>query len=87
LNVKNDLAGFAREGRKSISEEDVQRLKWYGLLLRKPTPGFFMLSVRIPNGFVNANQLRVLSLIATQLGNAVIDITTRQGIQGHQRRY
>ena len=81
LDVKNDLARFAREGWESISEDDVQRLKWYGLFLRKPTPGFFMLRVRIPNGFANANQLRVLSLISTQFGNGVIDITTRQQFQ------
>jgi ferredoxin-nitrite reductase len=81
LDVKNDLARFAREGWESISEDDVQRLKWYGLFLRKPTPGFFMLRVRIPNGFVTADQLRVLSLMATQFGNGVIDITTRQQFQ------
>lgn len=81
LDIKNDFARFAREGWESISEDDVQRLKWYGLFLRKPTPGFFMLRVRIPNGFATADQLRVLSLIATQYGNGVIDITTRQQIQ------
>jgi len=81
LDVKNDLARFAREGWESISEDDVQRLKWYGLFLRKPTPGFFMLRVRIPNGFATADQLRVLSLISTQFGNEVIDITTRQQFQ------
>ena len=81
LDVKNDLTRFAREGWESISEDDVQRLKWYGLFLRKPTPGFFMLRVRIPNGFATADQLRVLSLVATQFGNEVIDITTRQQFQ------
>ena len=64
LDVKNDIARFAREGWESISEEDVQRLKWYGLFLRKPTPGFFMLRVRIPNGFATTDQLRALSLIS-----------------------
>jgi ferredoxin-nitrite reductase len=34
LDVKNDFARFAREGWESISEDDVQRLKWYGLFLR-----------------------------------------------------
>jgi ferredoxin-nitrite reductase len=81
LDVKNSLARFAREGWESISESDVQRLKWYGLFLRKPTPGFFMLRVRIPNGFSNADQLRVLSLIATEYGNGLLDITTRQQFQ------
>ncbi len=81
LDVKNDIARFAREGWESISEDDVQRLKWYGLFLRKPTPGFFMLRVRIPNGFATADQLRALSLISQHYGNGVIDITTRQQFQ------
>ena len=29
-------------------EDDIQRLKWYGLFLRNSTPGFFMLRVPDP---------------------------------------
>ena len=81
LKIKNDIHRFSKEGWESISEDDVQRLKWYGLFLRKPTPGFFMLRVRIPNGFSFSHQVRVLSFIAETYGNGVIDITTRQQIQ------
>lgn len=81
LRIKNDIYRFAIEGWESISEDDIQRLKWYGLFLRKPTPGFFMLRVRIPNGFSFSHQVRVLSFIAETYGNGVIDITTRQQIQ------
>ena len=51
LKIKADIHRMAKEGWESISEDDIQRLKWYGLFLRNPTPGFFMLRVRIPNGF------------------------------------
>ena len=81
LKIKNEFQRFAEEGWESISEDDIQRLKWYGLFLRNPTPGYFMLRVRIPNGFSFSHQVRVLSCIAETYGNGVIDITTRQQVQ------
>lgn len=81
LKIKSDLHRFAKEGWESISEDDIQRLKWYGLFLRNPTPGYFMLRVRIPNGFSISHQVRVLACIAETYGNGVIDITTRQQVQ------
>jgi ferredoxin-nitrite reductase len=84
LKIKSELQRFAKEGWESISEEDIQRLKWYGLFLRNPTPGFFMLRVRIPNGFAVSHQVRMLACIAEIYGNGVIDITTRQQVQLRQ---
>ncbi len=81
LEIKSELQRFAEEGWESISEDDIQRLKWYGLFLRNPTPGFFMLRVRIPNGFSFSHQVRALACIAEIYGNGVIDITTRQQVQ------
>ena len=81
LDIKHDLRRFAEEGWEAISEDDVQRLKWYGLFLRNPTPGFFMLRVRIPNGHTFSYQIKVLAQIAQDFGNGVIDITTRQQLQ------
>ncbi len=81
MDIKNQIEQFAREGWESISEEDVHRLKWYGLFLRKPTPGYFMLRVRIPNGFAFSHQVRALAQISTEFGNGQIDITTRQQVQ------
>ena len=68
LEIKSDLQRFAEEGWESISEDDIQRLKWYGLFLRNPTPGFFMLRVRIPNGFSISHQVRLLACIAETYG-------------------
>ena len=81
LKIKSDIQRFAKEGWESISEDDIQRLKWYGLFLRNPTPGFFMLRVRIPSGFSFSHQVKALASIAQTFGNGVIDITTRQQVQ------
>lgn len=81
LDIIEDLPRFARMGWKSISEEDVQRLKWYGLFLRNPTPGYFMIRVRIPGGLATVVQLQTLAEIAKTFGNTQIDFTTRQQIQ------
>ena len=50
LDIKESIARYAELGWEAISEEDIQRLKWYGVFLRNPTPGFFMVRVRIPGG-------------------------------------
>jgi ferredoxin-nitrite reductase len=81
LDVRDAIARYAQTGWESITEDDVQRLKWYGLFLRNPTPGFFMVRVRIPNGMTSSYQLRALATIAKTHGNSVIDLTTRQQVQ------
>lgn len=81
LDVKELIAGYAKSGWESIPEADIQRLKWYGLFLRNPTPGLFMVRVRIPGGHATSYQLRALADIAQTSGNGVIDITTRQQVQ------
>jgi ferredoxin-nitrite reductase len=81
LDVRDAIARYAQTGWESITEDDVQRLKWYGLFLRNPTPGFFMIRVRIPNGMTSSYQLRALATIAKTHGNGVIDLTTRQQVQ------
>lgn len=86
LAVKEMIAHYAKTGWESIPEEDVQRLKWYGLFLRNPTPGFFMIRVRIPGGKTSSYQLRALADIAGTYGNGVLDLTTRQQIQLRQIR-
>ncbi|MBD0305372.1 MAG: hypothetical protein ICV76_02325 [Nitrospiraceae bacterium] len=86
LDVKEMIAQYARLGWESISEDDVQRLKWYGLFLRNPTPGYFMIRVRVPGGRTDARQLRALAEIASTYGNGLLDLTTRQQIQLRQIR-
>lgn len=81
LDVREAIEGYARSGWQSITEDDVQRLKWYGLFLRNPTPGFFMIRVRIPGGRTASYQIRALADLARTYGNGEIDVTTRQQIQ------
>lgn len=81
LDIKDSLSRFARDGWESISEADVQRLKWYGLFLRNPTPGYFMIRVRVPGGKVTSAQMRTLAELAATHGNGLLDLTTRQQVQ------
>ena len=81
LTVRDMVAHYAQSGWESIPEDDVQRLKWYGLFLRNPTPGHFMLRVRLPGGRTTSSQLEALADIALQYGNGVVDVTTRQQVQ------
>jgi ferredoxin-nitrite reductase len=63
----------------TAAEKDL--LKWVGVFFRKPTPGRFMMRVRMPNGFTDSRQLRAVADLSRRLGDCVLDITTRQQIQ------
>ena len=60
---------------------DKERLKWAGVFHRRPTPGHFMMRVRMPNGIVTAAQVRLLGEITKASGRNVADVTTRQQVQ------
>jgi nitrite reductase (NADH) large subunit len=64
-----------------MTEDDKQRAKWHGLFFRKPTPGHFMLRLRLQAGRTNARQLRVLADLSDEYGKGFCDLTTRQQIQ------
>lgn len=76
-----DIYHHARVGFERISEEDAQRMKWYGVFQRNPTPGYFMVRVRITNGMTNARQFRVLADLADETGKGFVHLTTRQQVQ------
>ena len=81
LNILPDIYRWAHEGVEAISSDDLERLKWFGLFHRTPTPGFFMLRIRIPNGAATAEHLLAIAEIAERCGRGMVDITTRQAIQ------
>lgn len=81
LRIRADLPRLAREGWESLSKTDKELLKWVGVFFRNPTPGKFMMRVRMPNGFVSSEQLRTIADLSRRLGNCVLDITTRQQIE------
>src|SRR5207244_3589877 len=81
LDVTEDLVRFAREGWKTIADDDKERLKWVGVFHRKPTPGHFMMRIRMPNGIVTTAQARLLGEITKATGRNIADVTTRQQVQ------
>ena len=81
LEVTEDLIRFAREGWRTIADDDKERLKWAGVFMRKPTPGHFMMRVRMPNGVLTSAQLRLLAELTRESDGDVADVTTRQQIQ------
>ncbi len=81
LRIREDLPRFVRDGWESLSLADKDLLKWVGVFFRKPTPGQFMMRIRMPNGFTTSEQLRTIAELSRRLGNSAIDITTRQQIE------
>ena len=73
------LEEYAANGFDSVPEEDkAYFLKCFGIYYRPATPGKFMLKLRIPGGFMNAQQAKVIGECATEFGQDYIDLTTRQ---------
>lgn len=66
---------------QELTEDDKQRSKWHGLFFRKPTPGNFMLRLRLEAGRTSARQLRVIADLSDEFGKGFCDLTTRQQIQ------
>ncbi|MBL6797349.1 MAG: ferredoxin--nitrite reductase [Synechococcus sp. BS307-5m-G39] len=83
LLVGTEIEKFAEIGWEQVDETDLQlRLKWYGMFWRPKTPGQFMLRLRVPNGVLSAQQLRVVASIVERYGESgSCDITTRQNLQ------
>jgi ferredoxin-nitrite reductase len=81
LRVLNHLPRIIERGIGVLTPAEKELLKWIGVFFRKPTPGKFMMRVRMPNGFVRSEQLRTIAELSRRLGNSVLDITTRQQIE------
>jgi len=81
LQIREQLPRLAGQGYESLTNAEKDLLKWIGVFFRKPTPGKFMMRIRMPNGFSSSRQLRAIADLSRRLGNGVLDITTRQQIQ------
>ncbi len=66
-----------------ITEDDLARLRWFGVYQQQPNLCHFMLRIRLPNGFINARQLDEIAKITEQYARGFADITTRQDFQLH----
>jgi ferredoxin-nitrite reductase len=81
LRILDYLPQIVERGAEALTPAEKELLKWVGVFFRKPTPGKFMMRIRMPNGFVRSDQLRTLAELSRRLGNSVLDITTRQQIE------
>ncbi len=89
-----DLLRYAQEGHASIPEEDLNlRFRWWGLYTQGDGRGvlggaapFFMVRIRIPNGFLVSHQLRTVADLTERYARGFGDISVRQNIQLHWAR-
>src|SRR3954467_7500826 len=83
LDVFPELMRAARDGWETLDDNDVMRLKWYGLYPHNTGDGHFMLRTKVVQGVLSADQAEVMAGIAEGFGRGVIDCTTRQCFQIH----
>ena len=81
LRIREQLPRLIGQGYESLTNAEKDLLKWVGVFFRRPTPGKFMMRIRMPNGFTSSRQFRVIADLSRRLGSCVLDITTRQQIQ------
>jgi sulfite reductase (ferredoxin) len=93
----DEIREFARQGRNSIPPEWVGTyFRTWGVYTQGDGVGvvggkngegrateYFMVRVRIPNGLLTSNQVRVLADLSEQHARGLADITVRQNIQFH----
>ncbi len=92
-----EIKEFARKGRDSVLPEwTALYFRWWGIYTQGDGAGvvagnggegkstkYFMLRIRLPNGLLRSNQLRMIASLAERHGRSVADITVRQNIQLH----
>ncbi len=93
----DELREFALRGHAAIPDEWLKTyFRWWGVYTQgdgagaiggtggegKATP-YFMLRIRLSNGFINARQARAVAELAEKYAGGIADITVRQNIQLH----
>lgn len=83
LDVLPDIRRYAAESTpvSEIPDDDLVRMKWYGVFHRQQTPGFFMMRLRTPGGRLTGEQTTTIAGIAHEFGRDMVDVTTRQNLQ------
>ena len=83
LDVWPDLLRYATEDTPvdQIPDDDLQRMKWYGVFHRPQTPGTSMMRLRLPGGRATSEQLRVIAGLAEAGTHPYLDVASRQNIQ------
>ncbi|HIP21077.1 MAG TPA: ferredoxin--nitrite reductase [Sulfurimonas sp.] len=76
------LDEYAKNGFDSVPAEDKSYfLKCFGIYYRPATPEKFMFKLRIPGGFMTAQQAKVIGECSQEFGQNYLDLTTRQQIE------
>jgi sulfite reductase beta subunit-like hemoprotein len=86
LVMLDELPALIATGYADIPEEDIVRLKWWGLYHDKPKIGTFMLRIKLPAGRATPAQLRAIGQLSTDFGRNEAELTTRQNVQLHWLR-
>jgi ferredoxin-nitrite reductase len=86
LGMLDELPALIAAGYEQVPEEDIVRLKWWGLYHDKPKIGTFMLRVKVAGGMLTAPQLRAIGEISNEYGRGEAELTTRQNVQLHYLR-
>ncbi len=92
-----EIEDFAKHGYDSIPEEWLKTyFRWWGVYTQGDGAGvlggkggegkaapYFMVRIRIPNGFLRGDQLRTVAQITEKYARGFADLTVRQNIQLH----
>jgi sulfite reductase beta subunit-like hemoprotein len=83
LGIIDELPSLIAAGYESVPEEDIVRLKWWGLYHDKPKVGTFMLRIKLPSGYATPAQLRAIGEVSNLYGKGDGELSTRQCVQLH----
>src|ERR671928_147695 len=83
LGMLDELPALIAAGYEHVPEEDIVRLKWWGLYHDKPKIGTFMLRIKLPAGRVAPHQLRAIGELSNRFGQGSGELSTRQNVQLH----
>src|SRR3954453_1446368 len=77
----DELPALIAQGYERVDEEDIVRLKWWGLYHDKPKIGTFMLRLKLAGGIVTPAQLRAIGEISNPYRRGEGEPPTRQDVQ------
>jgi sulfite reductase beta subunit-like hemoprotein len=83
LEILDELPALIAAGYERMPEEDMVRLKWWGLYHDKPKVGTFMLRIKLAGGRVSPAALRAIGEISNTHGRGEGELSTRQNVQLH----
>src|SRR5689334_7285069 len=83
LGILDELPALIAAGYARVAEEDLVRLKWWGLYHDKPKVCTFMLRIKLAGGLVSPAELRAIGEISNTCGRGDGELSTRQNVQLH----